>query len=1027
MQLTVVLLLMFAVSIAVATFIENDYGAAAAKVAVYNAVWFEALLSFLAVNLIGSLIIHKVWQRKKYVSFFLHLSFVIILIGAAITRYHGYEGLMHIRERETSSVMLSDNTYVSARLESNGIETRVDQKVLLSGFGIKAPSFKIKNGNETLAIDIKGFIANAGLAIAPVQDGEPIFSIFLLLPSGRENFVLREHDQIKTDHHIISFGDFEGENVIRLSHENEELFLSAPDTVFITGMGTGITDTVPFNEKIAFKPMHLYNIGQTRLVLRSFEPSGTLYPVPPSAGEQGSGLNAVVLNVSTKSADEQVIVWGKRGLIGNEVKTRNTEYGDLWLSYGSRQVELPFALQLNEFILERYPGSNSPASYASEVTLIDEEKGIKFDFRIFMNNILTHRGYRFYQSSYDTDEKGTILSVNHDAPGTLVTYIGYALMIVTMLLALIVKRTRFRYLLRSISETRNQKAKLASVFLLLFLLPQLLNARETIEIDGIDLHVVDQDHAAQYGRLMALSQNGRLEPNNTLNSKMLRKIAGKSTLSGLNADQVILGIMVQSHDWQKVPLIKIKSKELRRILNIRGNRASFADFFDFSQQSSYKLGRYVNQAYRKGPFEQSQFDKDVISIDEKVNIFYMITTGSFLKFFPDINNPTERWYNPEAQIIGFPEGDSNFVKNIIPVYLASLSEALNTNDYRQADEFLEAIGKFQKKYAERLIIPEKKLNIEILYNRVEIFERLYKYYGMFGLIFLIILFINLVNPKIKIGLLRNAIIAVLFIFFILQTLGLAARWYISGHAPMSNGYESMIYLGWGIMLAGFIFVRKSSIALAAASLLTSMTLSVAHLNWMNPEITNLAPVLQSVWLTIHVGVILISYAFLGLVMILGIFNLLLMIFQNSKNFKVFNLTIKEISLTSEVLMTIGLYLLTIGSFLGGIWANESWGRYWGWDPKETWSLVTILVYAIILHLVYIPGLMGRYLFNAFSVIGFLAVLMTYFGVNYYLAGLHSYAGGDPVPVPAFVYYTLAILFVILLMAYVNNKKLQYSA
>lgn len=260
--------------------------------------------------------------------------------------------------------------------------------------------------------------------------------------------------------------------------------------------------------------------------------------------------------------------------------------------------------------------------------------------------------------------------------------------------------------------------------------------------------------------------------------------------------------------------------------------------------------------------------------------------------------------------------------------------------------------------------------------------------------------------------------------FVFQTAGFIARWYISGHAPMSNGYESMIYISWAAMLAGFIFVRKSPIALAATSILSSLTLFVAHLNWMNPEVTNLVPVLKSIWLTIHVGVITASYGFLGLVMIMGLFNLLLMIFQNKKNYKNFQITIKEISMTSEMAMTIGLFLITIGSFLGGIWANESWGRYWGWDPKESWALVTILVYTVILHIGYIPGIKGRYLFNALSVIGFASVLMTYFGVNYYLSGLHSYAAGDAVPIPKFVYYTLAILFVILVVAWVNSQKLK---
>lgn len=1025
MQLTVVLMLMFAVSIAIATFIENDYGAAAAKVAVYNAIWFEVLLAFLAVNLLGSLVIHKVWKRRKYVTYFLHISFVVILIGAAITRYYGYEGIMHIREGESTNMMLSDNTYITARYEQNGQEKRVNQKVLLSGFGQKAPDFSLQAGDNNFSIGVAGFIPNAGLAIAPAEHGEPIVSLFLLMPSGRESIVLQKDEQVKLKDYTIAFGMFEGTNVIRLSVDDGELFISAPDTIHISGMGTREVTSVGAKQRVPFEPMQLYNIGETRLVLRSFEPSGIIYPVPPSSAEQSSGLDAVVLKVSMNNLEEQVIVWGKRGIAGSEVKARSLNDGNLWLSYGSRPITLPFKLQLNEFILERYPGSNSPASYASEVTLTDSEKQVSYDFRIYMNNILTHRGYRFYQSSYDADEKGTILSVNHDAPGTAVTYIGYAIMIITMILALIVKKTRFRHLLKSITATRRKKAKLVSVMVVLLLLPGLsVKAQEVKDLNGARVGTVDKDHAASFGRLIVLSTNGRLEPVNTLNSKLLRKITGKSTFGEMNADQVVLGILTETGEWQHVPLLKVKSKELKQLLGLRGNHASFYDFFDFNKPDSYKLNRYVEQAYRKNPFEQSQFDKDVINVDEKVNIFYMLTKGSFLKLFPDINNPEERWYDPESTVENLPEGDSNFVKNIIPVYLESLAEAMKTGNYSQADEFLEAIGKFQKKYAAHLLIPERKLDVEILYNRVEIFERLYKYYGMFGMVFLIILFINLVNPKFRIGIAKNLIIIVLIIFFFLQTLGLAARWYVSGHAPMSNGYESMIYIAWATMLAGIIFARRSPIALAATAVLASLTLFVAHLNWMNPEITNLVPVLQSVWLTIHVGVITASYGFLGLVMIMGIFNLLLMIFQSKKNFAVFDLTIKEISFTSEVSMTIGLYLLTIGSFLGGVWANESWGRYWGWDPKETWSLVTILVYAIILHMVYIPGLMGKYLFNAFSVIGFASVLMTYFGVNYYLAGLHSYAGGDPVPIPTFVYYTLAILFIILLMAYVNTQRLK---
>jgi len=354
----------------------------------------------------------------------------------------------------------------------------------------------------------------------------------------------------------------------------------------------------------------------------------------------------------------------------------------------------------------------------------------------------------------------------------------------------------------------------------------------------------------------------------------------------------------------------------------------------------------------------------------------------------------------------------------------ALAMAFTSGNYKQADEMLAAINLYQQNYASDILPSERKQQIEILYNKYEIFEKLYKYYGLLGLAFLFLIFGNLVNPKFKIGLLNKIMIGIISVMFLFQTLAIIARWYFSGHAPLSNGYESMIFIAWIAFIVGLILVKKSEIILAAATMLSSLILFVAHLNWMNPEVTNLVPVLKSVWLTIHVAVILSSYAALGIAMILGLFNLFLMIFQNKSNLERFNLTIKEISLTAEATITIGLYMLTIGTFLGGVWANESWGRYWGWDPKETWALITILVYAIIVHLIFIPGVMGRYVFNALAVVGFSSVLMTYFGVNYYLSGLHSYAAGDPVPIPIFVYYSIASLIVILIFAYINNFKMK---
>jgi cytochrome c-type biogenesis protein CcsB len=259
----------------------------------------------------------------------------------------------------------------------------------------------------------------------------------------------------------------------------------------------------------------------------------------------------------------------------------------------------------------------------------------------------------------------------------------------------------------------------------------------------------------------------------------------------------------------------------------------------------------------------------------------------------------------------------------------------------------------------------------------------------------------------------------LFTGFLFHTFGLGIRWYIAGHSPMSNGYESMIFISWVTLLAGFVFSRKSAFALSATAVLASMTLMVAYLSFMDPEITNLVPVLKSYWLTLHVSVITGSYGFLGLGAVLGLIILILILFSNPGNRERISVTIDELTVINYKTLTLGLYFLTIGTFLGAVWANESWGRYWGWDPKETWSLITIIIYSIVIHSRNIPGMKDLFTFNLLSLFAFSSVLMTYFGVNYYLSGMHSYAAGDPVPVPVFVYVAVIVLAVLSLVAYMK--------
>jgi cytochrome c-type biogenesis protein CcsB len=409
-----------------------------------------------------------------------------------------------------------------------------------------------------------------------------------------------------------------------------------------------------------------------------------------------------------------------------------------------------------------------------------------------------------------------------------------------------------------------------------------------------------------------------------------------------------------------------------------------------------------------------------MKVDERLNICYMIYTGEMLNIIPNPKDPKARWFNPTDRPEGLSYEDSLMVTSIIPQYLNSIKKG----NYKTASELLEGLKTYQKKFGAAIMPPEKKIKAEILYNKLQIFDRLAMVYGLLGFIMIILLFIQIFKERKFINIAVKILLWITIAGFLLQTFGLGLRWYIAGHAPWSDGYESMVYIGWVTMLAGLLFSKRSLMTVAATTILTSIILMVAHLSWMDPEITNLVPVLKSYWLTIHVSVITASYGFLALGMLLGFINLILMILTGEKNLERMNKRITELTIINERTLIIGLYLLTIGTFLGGVWANESWGRYWGWDPKETWALISVLVYTFIVHMRFIPGLKSRFAFNFASLIGYFSILMTFFGVNYYLSGLHSYAKGDPAPIPQFVYYTIGIIIAIAVAAYNKEQKKQ---
>lgn len=885
MQTMGVLILLFAVSIGTATFIENDFGTTAAKAVVYNSTWFNILLLVLAVNLIGRIIIGRMYKVKKITIFTFHVAFIIILLGSAITRFISYEGMMHIREGSSSNTMLSDNTYVDIEVVDGEFASTTMSKVFMSN---------------------------------------------------------------------LTPGAFSEKTVVN-------------------------------NKSYSFKSVE-YTM-----------------------------MNALVVEVSNGNTTKDVVLRGGKGYKG-EKNHFELDGVSISMTYGAKELLLPFSVKLKDFQLERYPGSRSPSSYASEVVLIDKQNGVNFDYKIYMNHVLNYGGYRFFQSSYDSDEHGTILSVAHDYWGTLFTYLGYFLMSLGMLLSIFSNNTRFALLGRILKKATKGVNPVKTIAIIIALSISSGVVAQRGHVAASELPEVSKQVASEFGRLLVQSQDGRLKPVNTLAGEVLRKVSRKNKLDGLSPDQVFLGMMSYPQKWQRVAIIKVSHPGLKKILGIDGKYASYLDFIN--SNGNYKLSGYISDAYEKKPSMRNKFDNDVMKVDERLNICFMVYNGDMLTILPDPFNSHKPWYSPVSEFVNLPQEDSAFLKTIIPAFFTSVSKG----NISQAKELLTGIADYQKKYGASIWPSVNKIKYETLYNKILIFDNLSKIYGILGLFMIIMLFVEMFKPSkgLKYGI--NFFIALVVIGFVVQTLGLVMRWYISGHAPWSNGYESMIYIGWVTLLAGLLFAHGSKMTIAVTTILSSIILMVAHLSWMDPEITNLVPVLKSYWLTIHVSVITASYGFLALSSILGFMNLILMILKAGNNVGKMDMKIKELTAINERSVMIGLYLLTIGTFLGGVWANESWGRYWGWDPKETWALVSILVYAFIAHMHYMPGLKSRFAFSFATLSAYGVILMTYFGVNYYLSGLHSYANGDPVPIPNFVYYTIITIVLISVWAYYREKR-----
>ena len=1026
-RLMAILFLTYAGAMAAGTFIEDAYNTDTARIIIYNSWWFEAIHVFFLINFFGNIKRYQLYKKEKWATLLLHLSFIFILIGATVTRYISFEGMMPIREGASEKQVFSDKTfltmYVDGQYEGEMRRRTFEKPLLLSPAVNNNFSYNYKFNQIPFEVSLVNFIMGATETIKKDDNGILYLKLVESGDGKRHEHFLKE-GEVQNIHNLLFTLNKFTKGAVNIMVKNNIYSIETPFDGNFMRMDDKFQGKVNKDKTEPLMMRSLYNLGGTQFVFPEMAIKGTKTYKSNNDYKDKTTNDALILKIKNQGKEQTVTLVGSKGQLG---EPEIFKQGDLEFTvfYGSKVYELPFKIKLNKFIATKYPGTEkSYAAFESQVTVQDKEKS--FNTRIFMNNVLDHKGYRFFQASFDEDEKGTKLSVNHDFWGTWITYIGYFLLYFAMMAILFTKHSRFADLKSKLDNVRAKKASLITILLLFITFSGFSqnHKHEKPNVNQIDSlltkFMVSKEHAAKFGRLVIQDDGGRMKPINTFASELLRKVSKSDTYGKMNADQAFISMSQFPQVWYEVPIITLKrgNDSIRKLIgiDIKENNASLINFFD--EKGNYKLKKQLDEAYKEPV--PNQFQKDFIDVDKKVNLLYSALSGQILKIFPKPYDKNNKWVS-SLEIDQPTKSTLDTVKNILTFYMNSLDKVQKTKDYKLANSLLEGIEKYQKKYGYEVRPSDQKIDSEILYNKFDVFKKLYSYYMLAGIMMFLFVIINIFNNGKFIRYSVKTFHIAIGLLFVLHTLGLIARWYISGHAPWSNAYESMIYVGWSIVFFGLAFGRKSQLTVASTAFVAAMILWVAHQSWTDPAIANLVPVLDSYWLMIHVAVIVGSYGPFALAAILGIVALLLMLFTNKNNKEKMDLNIKEITYINELALTVGLIMLTIGNFLGGQWANESWGRYWGWDPKETWALISIMVYAFVIHARFVPALRGKFAYNFMSVLAFASVLMTYFGVNFHLSGLHSYASGEKQNV--MIYLQVFIVFMVFsTVVYIRNRR-----
>ena len=662
-------------------------------------------------------------------------------------------------------------------------------------------------------------------------------------------------------------------------------------------------------------------------------------------------------------------IYGEQGTMRVRQGEQQTSFTD---SKGISH-QLPFSITLNQFEIIYYKGTLAPMDFISHISVADKDCHRQIQGKVSMNHIFSYQHYRFYQSGYSEDNEGSVFSVSHDPYGIGITYAGYTLLLLSTVFFFFSPQSRFRQLLKSPLLHRS-----LTVILLLFAFS--LNSN-FLKANSPSPKVLPREVAEHFGDLYIL-YNNRICPLQTFARDFTIKLYGSSSYKGLTPEEVLTGWLFYYDSWKNEPIIRIKSNEARKLLEIEGNYARLKDYI--STINEYKLEKMMNHI-RSG--EQVTDKRGIEEADEKFNIINLVCTGAMMKIFPcrNIAGKTLEWYSQSDQL---PQDMDNDKWVFIRKSMSYVNEMIVMKKYNDACLLLEKIKKYQQKECDGLLPADNKFKAEKIYNQFDYSKSVAMACICIGLICFIYYCHCMASQK---RTSRKAIIILnilLWIVFTYLSAAICLRGYVSNHLPLSNGFETMQFMAWCTLLLTFLLQRKFAMLLPFGFLLCGLTLMVSMLGESNPQITQLMPVLQSPLLSIHVVVIMIAYSLLAFIMLNGVTAVIL--HQSQKECKE---QIERLQIISQIILYPAIFLLAIGIFIGAVWANVSWGRYWGWDPKEVWALITMLVYALALHPRSLPWFYRTMFFHVFCITAFITVLITYFGVNFLLGGMHSYANG----------------------------------